>query len=147
MTAKELARERVPRTIDLYGGVAFNPTADRLHFTAVGDRLVAWDWRAGTLRESALELQRFPNSAVDHWYTPDGSRHVEYRYGDAALVLRDPATAKEIARLRIPEEWRGPRGGSAVYGLTLSPDGRRVAIGGEAANRAGSPAPLALSRC
>jgi WD40 repeat protein len=128
---KELARERIPRLIDHYGAVAFSPGADRLHFTGPGDTLVAWDFRAGTVRESPLELRRFPNTAVEHWFTPDGSLHVEHRDSDAALILRDPATGKETARVAVPEEWRQLRRGGGVHGLALSPDGRRLAIGGE----------------
>ena len=72
LTAKELSRARVPRPIDWYGAVSFNPTADRLHFTAVGDTLDVWDFHRGDVHESPLDLQRFPNSAVEHWFTPDG---------------------------------------------------------------------------
>jgi hypothetical protein len=112
-TGKELARDRVPKLIDWYGGATLGPAADRLHYTGLNDRVIAWDFRLGTTRESDLELQRFPNSAVEQWFTPDGSLHVEYRYADGRVLFRDPATGKETARAALPQPWRELRGAPA----------------------------------
>jgi len=125
-TAKELGRERLPLPIDRYGAVTFNPAGDQLHFIGLGDKLVAWDFRGGVVRESPHNMNRPPNERVEHWFTPDGSRHVEHR--GQLLILRDPATGKETARLPLPPEWERQDG---VCGLALSADGRRVAIGGD----------------
>jgi RNA polymerase sigma factor (sigma-70 family) len=127
-TTKELARERVPRSIDRDGGVTFDPTGEHLHFTEVGDKLVAWDFHSGRVRESAVDIKRPPNTRVEHWLTPDGSRHVEHRYFDSLLILRDPGTGKETSRITLPWQWQQQSG---VFGLALSADGRRVAIGGD----------------
>jgi RNA polymerase sigma factor (sigma-70 family) len=127
-TTKELARERVPRLIERDGAVTFDPTGSRLHLTGLGDKLVAWDFSGGTVRESTMDLQRPANTRIEHWFTPDGTRHVEYRYGAGLLILRDPATARETGRIALGGEWKQS---SDVFGLTLSADGRRVAIGGD----------------
>jgi hypothetical protein len=147
-TGKELARDRVPKLIDWYGGATFGPAADRLHYTGLNDRVIAWDFRLGTTRESDLELQRFPNSAVEQWFTPDGSLHVEYRYADGRVLFRDPATGKETARAALPQPWRELRGAPAVHGVALSSDGTRAAIGGDTPSHAGDrpkpPTPVAV---
>jgi WD40 repeat protein len=147
-TAKELARDRVPKLIDWYGGATFGPTADRLHYTGLNDRVIAWDFRDGAVRESDLALQRFPNAGVAQWFTPDGSLHLEYRYNDGQVVFHDPATGKETARVALPTQWRELRGAPGVHGIALSPDGTRVAIGGDTPSHPGGekspPTPIAI---
>jgi WD40 repeat protein len=147
-TGKELTRDRVPKHIDWNGAAAFGPSADRLHFTGLNDKVLAWNFRASSLRESDLELQRFPNAAVEHWFTPDGSFHLESRDSDGQIVFRDPTTGAETARVAIPQKWRDLRGAPSVHGLALSPDGRRIAIGGDTPSHAGDqkppPTPIAV---
>jgi RNA polymerase sigma factor (sigma-70 family) len=133
-TTRELSRKRLPRLIDRTGAVTFDLSGNWLHFSGLGDKLVAWNFDAGTVRESPVVLERPAiGRSRQCGFTPDGSQFVEQR--DAGmLVLRDPATGKETARITLEAEWLHQSGVSAV---ALSADGRRIAIGGN--NSAASP--------
>ncbi|HSQ54250.1 MAG TPA: WD40 repeat domain-containing protein, partial [Gemmata sp.] len=136
LTGKELDRKRLPKPIDWYGAAIFSPSADRLHYTGLNDRLIAWDFHSGKSEEHDLNLHRLPNTAVLQWFTRDGSRHVEMDYENVALRFRDPATGKETAKTSIRGDWTLALG---IIATDLSADGRRIAFASTNAGLSNDP--------
>jgi WD40 repeat protein len=138
VTGKELSRVRLTRAVDWYGGAVFNPAADRLVFTEVGDAIVSWDFRTGAERRTPLDLRREPNTAIDTRFTADGTRHVEYAGGE--LIVRG-LDGVEVARRSVPKAWKPRNSLLGIRAVTLSADGRRLAIGSDPLPSGGTAPP------
>jgi WD40 repeat protein len=142
-TGKELARKRQTRNIDWHGAVTFSPLAERLHFTELGDNVVAFDWRTGAEQRSPLKLQRSGTTYVEQWFTTEGSLHVEYV--DGHVILRNPATGKQTHKVSVPEEWRPRNYALGLRAATVSGDGRRLALGSDATEYSQKDKPAFIS--
>jgi WD40 repeat protein len=128
-SGKELASKRLVRNIDWSGGARFSPLAERLHFTELGDNVVAFDFRTGAEQRSPLDLQRAPNKRVEQRFTTEGAWHLEYVDGD--VILQNPATAKKTHTVSVPEAWRQDKAPLGLCAATVSADGRRLALGSD----------------
>jgi WD40 repeat protein len=129
-TGKELASKHVTRNIDWqHAGVTFSPLAERLHFTEIGDNVVAFDFRTGTEQRSPLELRAYNRQC----FTTEGAWHVEYVDGN--VILRNPETAKKTHKVSVPEKWRQGNFPLDLGVATVSADGRRLALGSYSTDR------------